>query len=264
MGSAHTAQSMPPAQAAGERRDPRYVLSPAECTSYLGRLGIGPPGQPSIAALRALHRAHVERVPSETLDINLGRLTTVDPRDSVARILDGRGGYCVQLNGAFSVLLESLGYQVAWHRAGVQIGSSPRVSGDWVPPLALTVILAGRTWLVDVGLGDGLHEPLPLRAGTYRQGPFGYRLGPSRIEAAGWRFDGDPRGSVVGLDIRLAPADVSDFAAWHPYVATSPDSRLVRVAAVIRRDANHLHRLTGSELSHINRHRQSQCELHTP
>jgi N-hydroxyarylamine O-acetyltransferase len=30
----------------------------------------------------------------------------------------------------------------------------------------------GGVWYVDAGLGDALHEPIPLIAGEYRQGPF--------------------------------------------------------------------------------------------
>ncbi|MCX4530372.1 arylamine N-acetyltransferase [Streptomyces sp. NBC_00841] len=40
-----------------------------------------------------MHAAHVARVPYETLEIHLRRATTVDPEESVARILRGRGSY---------------------------------------------------------------------------------------------------------------------------------------------------------------------------
>src|SRR3954470_14173820 len=65
---------------------------------------------PSAEGLFALHRAHAELVPYETLEIWLGRPTTVDPAESVRRILRGRGGYCFHVNGAFSELLMALGY----------------------------------------------------------------------------------------------------------------------------------------------------------
>jgi arylamine N-acetyltransferase len=77
--------------------------------AYLRRLGIADVGPPSAEALKALHAAH-----------RVGRVTSIDPADSVHRALGGRGGYCYHLNGAFSALLRSLGYRVAWHRAGVQ------------------------------------------------------------------------------------------------------------------------------------------------
>lgn len=51
-----------------------------------------------------------------------------------------RGGYCYHLNGAFSLLLESLGFDVVWHRAGVQNRSEPDPVGpDSARHLTLTV-----------------------------------------------------------------------------------------------------------------------------
>ncbi|MGK5678300.1 arylamine N-acetyltransferase [Actinoplanes sp. URMC 104] len=92
-------------------------------------------------------------------------------------------------------------------------------------------------WLVDLGMGDGLHEPLPLAEGTYRQGPFTYGLRPSRAEAGGWRFDHDPRGGFLGMDFRSEAAEMSAFAAQHEHLSTSPESGFVRTATVQRRDA---------------------------
>ncbi|MFI7420533.1 arylamine N-acetyltransferase [Nonomuraea sp. NPDC049684] len=235
-----------------------------DLNAYLDRLDVGDPGEPSLPALRALHRAHVERVPYETLEVQLGRRITVDPRESVERVLRGRGGYCVQLNGAFATLLTALGYDVTWHRAGVQAAvRAPASPASFAPHLALTVALDGQDWLVDIGLGDGLHEPLPLRAGTYRQGPFEFRLSASDVEPGGWRFDHDPRGSIAGLDVERAPAEPGDFVEWHPYLCTSPESRLVRAAVVLRRDATGADCLVGCMLRRIGADGRTERELST-
>ncbi|GAA2212396.1 arylamine N-acetyltransferase [Nonomuraea monospora] len=232
--------------------------------TYLDRLGLGDPGEPSLDALRALHRAHVERVPYETLEVQLGRRTTLDPRESIDRILRGRGGYCVQLNSAFATLLTALGYEVSWHRAGVQAGPRAPASGvSFAPHLALTVTLDGLPWLVDIGLGDGLLEPLPLRAGSYRQGPFEFRLSASDVQPGGWRFDHDPRGSIAGLDMESEPAMAVDFVQWHPYLCTSPESRLVRAAVVLRRDASGADALVGCMLRRISGGGVDEVELAT-
>ncbi|MEJ8646317.1 arylamine N-acetyltransferase [Streptomyces sp. MS1.HAVA.3] len=231
--------------------------------SYLQRLGIPDPGPPSVAGLHALHAAHVERVPFETLEIHLGRPTTTDPRESVARILRGRGGYCFHLNGAFATLLHALGYRVSWHRGGVHgtPGSPPPgVTGDH---LTLVVVCEGRSWFVDVGLGDALHEPLPLRAATYRQGPFTYRLSRSGVEPGGWRFDHDPRGTFVGMDFSLAPAGPDDFIDWHRRLSTSPDSGFVRIFSAIRRDPHGVDALEGCVLNRTDATGRSQRELDT-
>jgi N-hydroxyarylamine O-acetyltransferase len=228
-----------------------------DAEAYLRRLGIEDPGPPSAAGLRALHAAHVERIPYEAIEIQLERPTTVDPHDSAERILTRhRGGYCYHLNGAFSLLLDALGYDVVWHRAGVQNHADPEPPGsERANHLALTVHgLPGDgcpdgDWLVDVGLGDALHEPLPLRAGEYAQGPFRYRLRPSEVDPGGWRFDHDPGGSFAGMDFRPARATVADFLDRHEYLSTSPESGFVRTCAVQRRDAGGVDVLTGCVLS---------------
>ncbi|WP_329091265.1 arylamine N-acetyltransferase [Actinomadura citrea] len=252
----HTSGSAPVPEEPG---GPRYVAD------YLERLGIGDPGEPSLSGLFALHRAHVERVPYEVLEIQLGRPTTADPRYAAGQVLKGRGGYCVQLNGAFSTLLTALGYDVTWHRAGVHAGRKlpPVGPAEPAPHLVLTVSVEGGAWMVDVGLGDGLHEPLPLRAGAYRQGPFTFHLGPSRFGAGGWRFEHDDGGAIAGLDFSMEPAGPADFAEWHPYLATDPESRLVRTVAVMRRDATSVDSLTGCMLRHVDDSGRTTRELGT-
>jgi N-hydroxyarylamine O-acetyltransferase len=239
--------------------------------AYLTRLRIADPGPPSAAALRALHEAHVERIAYEALEIQLGRATSVDPHEAVARILRRhRGGYCFHLNGAFSLLLESLGYDVVWHRAGVQNHSDPApVGADIANHLALTVHglpdadSPGGDWLVDVGLGDALHAPLPLREGSYEQGPFRYALRRSGVEPGGWRFDHDRRGGFAGMDFRPQRATQDDFRARHLHLSTSPDSGFVRTSSVQRRDARGVDALTGCVLSRLDGRNGAQVVLDT-
>ncbi|BCY08087.1 arylamine N-acetyltransferase [Actinoplanes sp. L3-i22] len=211
---------------------------------YLHRLGLSSlAGQaPSVPGLHALHTAHAERVPYECLEIWLGRPTTIDPADSTRRILAGRGGYCYHLNGAFSALLRALGYQVTRHVGGVQ-GNASTPAELSANHLVLTVTglpapeAPAGEWLVDLGMGDGLHGPLPLVAGEYQQGPFRYRLSPSDLEPGAWRFDHDPTGSFLGMDFRGAATEMSAFEAKHEHLSTSPESGFVRVATAARRDA---------------------------
>jgi N-hydroxyarylamine O-acetyltransferase len=219
---------------------------------YLRRLGL-PAGPPTAANLLGLHAAHVERVAYEVLEIWLGRPTTVDPAESAARIARGRGGYCYHLNGAFSELLRTLGYDVTRHVGGVQNrDAEPGVTGDH---LVLTVrglpsaANPGGEWLADVGLGDALREPLPLLAGRYRQGPFEYGLRRSEVAPGGWRLDNDPGGSFEGMDFGPAPTDMSAFVVMHHHLSTSPESAFVRVATVQRQDASGVDVVRGLVLS---------------
>jgi N-hydroxyarylamine O-acetyltransferase len=230
-----------------------------DTTAYLRRLRLGHPGAPSAEALRTLHEAHVERVAYEALEIQLRRPTTVDPHESADRIVGRhRGGYCFHLNGAFSLLLDALGYDVVWHRAGVQNHSDPApVGAEIANHLALTVHglptdeCSSGDWLVDVGLGDALHAPIPLHEGGYVQGPFRYGLRRSEVEPGGWRWDHDPRGVFAGMDFRPQRATQDDFRARHLHLSTSPDSGFVRTCSVARRDAGGVDMLTGCVLSRL-------------
>jgi arylamine N-acetyltransferase len=227
--------------------------------AYLRRLGVPDPGPPSVAALRALHAAHVERVPYEALEIQLGRPTTLDPHEAAERIVArSRGGYCYHLNGAFSLLLAALGYDVVWHRAGVQNHADPEPIGAGIGNhLALTVHglpapdWPEGDWLVDVGLGDALHEPLPLRPGVHDQGPFRFALRPSTVEPGGWRLEHDPRGTFPGMDFRAGRATTADFAERHAYFCTDPGSPYRRTCSVLRRDARGVDQLTGCVLRRV-------------
>jgi N-hydroxyarylamine O-acetyltransferase len=246
-------------------------MAELDTSGYLERLGLAHPGEPSAAGLRALHAAHVERVAYEALEIQLRRPTTVDPYEAAGRIVARhRGGYCYHLNGAFSLLLDALGYDVTWHRAGVENPGDPDYPGpDRANHLALTVrglpdeSNPSGDWLVDVGLGDALHEPLPLHAGEYVQGPFRYRLRRSRIEPGGWRFEHDRRGTFVGMDFRPTRATTGDFAQRHQYLSTHPDSSFVRTCCVQRRDSRGVDMLRGCLLHRIDGHASAPRTVET-
>lgn len=220
--------------------------------AYLARLGIDDPGAPSAANLRALHRAQVERVPYEAIDIYLGDPPGIDPAESIARIERGRGGYCYQLNGAFATLLTHLGYAVTWHIGGVHGDEEP--VGATANHLALTVSglpdedSPDGLWFVDAGLGDALHEPLPLRTGEYRQGPFTFALAPSTVIEDGWHFAHTEGASFRGMDFGPVALGPQDFLAKHAELSTSPESGFVRTFSVQRRDAGGVDMVRGRHL----------------
>ncbi|MFI9111532.1 arylamine N-acetyltransferase [Streptomyces venezuelae] len=217
---------------------------------YLAVLGVARPAAPTAEALWELHRAQVERVAYENLDIHLGRPTGIDAAESVARITRGRGGYCFHLNGAFAALLTALGYEVTLHRAGVQ-GEDEDPEGPGGDHLALTVRLDGEPWLVDTGLAGGMHEPLPLREGSYTQGPFTYAMVPSKAVPGGWRFLHDPRGAFTSMVFAPEPVELASFAEEHVRLSTSPESGFVRVCTAQLRRADGVDVLRGCVLRRI-------------
>ncbi len=222
--------------------------------AYLRRLQV-PAEAPSIDALVRLHRAQVERVPYETTWLHLGEPWSVDPMASVQRIAHGgRGGYCFHVNGAFSLVLTALGYQVTRHVGGVHDADQPPADalGNHLVLIVHdlpTDANPGGRWLVDAGLGDGLHEPLPLVPGTYRQGPFTFRL---TAEAdGGWHLDHDELGSFAGVAITAESVAITRFEERHQFLATSPESSFARTPTVQRRRADGVDLLRGLVLTSI-------------
>lgn len=232
-------------------------LSHRTADGYLDRLGVAVAQRtapPSLDGLRRLHTAHVDRVSYETLWIQLGEQRGIEPAASAHEIAArGRGGYCFQLNGAFSALLTTLGYRVTRHLGAVHWADSP--------PAALgnhMVLLVhdlpddsnpGGTWYVDVGLGDGLTAPISLLTGTARQAPFTVELRPSPWLIATWSFVHDAAGSFPGMVFSDAPVEVAAFAADHRELSTSPTSVFTTNLLATRRDATMVHRLRNDTLT---------------
>ncbi len=200
----------------------------------------------------------MERVPYETLWIHTGQRWGVTIEESVARIAHRRrGGYCFHLNGAFSALLESLGYQVTRHVGGVH-GPLPATEEEMTNHLVLTVgslptdANPEGTWYVDAGLGDALYEPVPLAPGGFVQGPYSMRLDETPGEIGDWHLTHDPRASgFVGMAWRSAPSTIDAFAAKHEWLSTAPESGFVRVLTVQRRDATGVDVLRGLVLQRV-------------
>lgn len=224
--------------------------------AYLDRLGLEAE-PPSIDALQRLLGRHVERIPYETMWIHLGEGWGIDPADSVRRIaLEHRGGYCFHLNGAFSELLAALGYHVTRHVGGVHRTEGPGEE-ELTNHLVLTVEdlptdeNPSGVWYVDAGLGDALHQVLPLMAGEYRDGPFRLVLDTLTEGTANWHLAHDPLGGFAGMSWRSTPARIDEFAERHEWLSTSPDSGFVRVATAQRRDATGVDVIRGLVLTRI-------------
>ena len=78
---------------------------------YLQRLGYDTPPAPTLQTLRDLQLRHVCTFAFESLSTLLRQPVPIDLA-SVERkvLLDGRGGYCYELNQMFLALLQELGF----------------------------------------------------------------------------------------------------------------------------------------------------------
>ena len=141
--------------------------------AYLDRISAPRPTTLDAAALRTLHRAHQVAVPFENLSIPLEEPISLAEPDLLDKIVTRRrGGFCYELNGAFALLLQALGAEVALVSARVQgtAGLSPPFDH-----LALVVRLADESglWLADVGFGSHSDYPLRLESREEQADPAG-------------------------------------------------------------------------------------------
>jgi len=242
-------------------------MTRAEIKAYLKRIGIPDIQPPTLSYLTQLHRAHVSSISWQTIDIVAGRPAPIDLHECVRLMLSNRSGYCFHLNGAFSVLLRSLGFRVFWHRAGVQpLEQEPRINSFH---LGLTVSLPDdqqqeQRYIVDVGLGDMPYEPLPLQVGTYEQGPLRYQVERSGVVQGGWRLVHAPQSSFVGVD--FAPdelEDLEEFKPKHEFYSRSPDSPWIQLFLVRQRNAESSNELRGCIWSKRDRNGIEKIELRT-
>lgn len=218
--------------------------------AYLRRLGFASAPPPSLETLVALHRAHLATIPYENLGIMLGRPPSTDVADTVDRIAaTGRAGYCFHQNGAFEALLTALGFQVSRRHGHVWTDEAHRWETSLnhlvlvVEGLPTTANPDGRWW-VDVGLGDGFVDPLPLVAGRHDQD--GFVFGLDDVSPTRWSFRHDPLGSFSGAEVSDRPIEV---AAAHELLSTGPDSHFTRFLIVQRQDVHGTHTMRGCVLS---------------
>jgi len=125
---------------------------------YLARIGLVEPPPLDVNGLETLQRAHLTAVPFENLDVYAGRGVETGLDWSVPKIVNRRrGGWCFELNGAFSSLLRDLGFAVRRLAATVLLEPA---STD---PSHLTLeVELDHLYLVDVGFGDSFIKPLRL------------------------------------------------------------------------------------------------------
>jgi N-hydroxyarylamine O-acetyltransferase len=230
------------------------VIDEAQVSKYLTRLGVERE-VPSVDALRRLHRAHLERVPYETLWMHMGEAWGINPADSVTRIVEqGRGGYCFHVNGAFHELLQALGYRITRH-VGTVHGPGDPPADDRANHVALIVSdlpdgHGNDRWYLDAGLGDAIHDLLPLQEGKYTDGPL--RLGLRRVAEGQWQLLHDPTiGAFTAMTFSEAPAEMSEFQSQHHFLSTSPQSFFARTVTAQRRDATGIDILRGLVLKRI-------------
>lgn len=232
---------------------------------YLELLGVPADATPDLELLRLIHRRHQALFVYTNLDIVMGSEPSVEPLACVRRIIDeGRAGYCFQQNGALEVVLSTLGYRVGRRYACDWKGQRPEAPTE-LSHLALTVsglptpTHPGGQWWVDVGLGEGFLDPLPLRTGQYADGALRFWLTVDHERR--WSLLNDPGGSFTGMEIWDRECDQAAVDEGHARLSATPDGRFAHFLVVERRTPEGVDTLRGCVLSHRDGPRSSSVEL---
>lgn len=188
---------------------------------YLARIQFRGEPRADLDSLRAIHHQHLLHIPYENLDVQLGR-----PLDfNIKRIFDKlvtrrRGGWCYEMNGLLGWALQEIGFSV--RRMSGAVMREQHGDEQFGNHLVLEVKL-DQPYLADVGLGDGLREPIPIQPGTYEQGQLQYRLELMKNDC--WRFHNQRHSNVPSFDFKHEPASeqvLADKCQWLQTAEESP------------------------------------------
>lgn len=232
-----------------------------QLSAYLQRIGYRGPLRPDLTSLHALQHAHLQSVPFENLDVQLGRAVCFDSAGIFDKIVQQRrGGWCYEQNGIFGWALQQIGFEVTRLCAGVM--RERMGDGQLGNHLCLRVTLEQQPYLVDVGFGGSLLAPLPLRDGARDDAPFSVRL--ATTPDGYWRFTELLGEHPFSFDFQDAAADESLLAAKCDFQQTDPTSVFVQNLAVKQRVGNAYAVLRGRVLTINEGSRSERSMLDSP
>ncbi|MBX7277233.1 arylamine N-acetyltransferase [Pseudomonas sp. ERGC3:05] len=194
---------------------------------YLQRLGYDSPPPPTLRTLQALQLRHVCTFAFESLSTLLRSPVPIDlPSIEQKVLLEGRGGYCFELNHLFLALLQDLGFDARGLTGWVVMGGPPEARTGRTHRLSL-VTLDGVRYVTDVGFG-GMVPSSPLQLDTEAVQATAhepYRLTFNGADYTLWTQVGEEWRSLYVFDLQVQ-ADM-DYLIGNWYVSTHPASVFV-------------------------------------
>jgi N-hydroxyarylamine O-acetyltransferase len=212
---------------------------------YLQRIGFREPIMVTRETLFALHRAHLYAVPYENLNIHLKHPLVLDEAAIFEKmVVQKRGGWCFEMNLMFAWALRAIGFPVILLSSAV---NRERLGDAAEGNHLILMVTLDQPYLVDVGFGNGLLEPIPLLPGTYTQNSLTYQLAQ---EGERWVFTNHRYGGP-GYDFTLEPRTVDDFRQQCHWLQTDPQSGFVRTIVCQRFTATGIRALRSLTLSEV-------------
>jgi N-hydroxyarylamine O-acetyltransferase len=143
-----------------------------EQQKYLERLKLDFTGkiEPTVEVLLILQKAHLLNIPFENLDIHYNKI--IDLKNTFDKIIvNGRGGFCYELNGLFFELLKSIGFNVKLISA--RGFDNYKGFGPEFDHMAILATINSIKFLVDVGFGEFTLHPLSIELNKLQSDPRG-------------------------------------------------------------------------------------------
>ena len=149
----------------------KIEASSFDLQQYLNRINFQGEIKLNLEGIKKLMQSQIFSVPFENIDVQAGKVISLIGDDIVDQIVNkNRGGYCYQINGIFSLMLQEIGvshYYIAV-RPLVNPGQNAKTH------LAIIATIENDEYLIDLGFGgNSIREPLKLsQIGTEIQQDF--------------------------------------------------------------------------------------------
>jgi N-hydroxyarylamine O-acetyltransferase len=138
----------------------KIEASSFDLQQYLKRINFQGEIKLNLEGIKKLMQSQIFSVPFENIDVQAGKVISLIGDDIVNQIVNkNRGGYCYQINGIFSLMLQEIGvshYYIAV-RPLVNPGQNAKTH------LAIIATIENEEYLIDLGFGgNSIRKPLKL------------------------------------------------------------------------------------------------------
>ena len=205
-----------------------FIIKAMYKENYLRRIGIENYNiLPTLENLKLLQKQHLLNIPFENLDIHLKRQIVLNTENFGRKILEEkRGGFCYELNGLFCKLLDEIGYKNRIISA--RVNDTNGGFGAEYDHLAILTEIDGEEFLVDVGFGDFIAEPLKFVLDVEQKDENGTfllrKFDEEYFEVV--KKEGDEwESEFIFKDLER---DLSEFTEMSDFHQTSPESHFTR------------------------------------
>lgn len=217
---------------------------------YCEAIGFSGPLQRNLACVTALAHAQIMNIAFENLDVLACKPISMEPQDIIQKLLySARGGYCYELNGLFSLVLQAMQVPHRLLLARPMIYAAKRARTHMV----IVAELDQGPYLIDVGFGSyGPRQPIALDQlnTAITQGPEQFRLSLSDDQeyVLAAHVDDEWQNQYA---FNLTPQEWVDFVPANYFNSNHPDSLFVQKPVILIHQEHGRSILLGNQLKTV-------------